>query len=488
MARRSKHNLSRYHLATTDMGQLIPVGLTEVLPTDTVQHVASALIRLSPLAAPVMHPVTVRLHHWFVPHRLAWGDNCGKAWEDFITGGPDGQNADTIPTIATTGTAKDLLDHYGVPTVAGVNVSALPIRGYNLIFNEFYRDQDLVTERTQDDLTVARIAWEKDYFTAARPWPQKGPEVTLPLTGNAPVSITGNGNPVFSVGGGSHQLASIGGQTDAWWDTAPSGTGNAAWADPALTGTADMSGVTSANVNDVRRAFALQRFAEARSRFGSRYSEYLRYLGANPPDSRLQRPEYLGGGKQRVAISEVLQTSNTTGTEQERFGVGDLYGHGISAMRANAYRRHFNEHGYIHTLLSVRPRTIYTSGIHRTWLRQDREDFYQKELEFIGQQAVQNNEIYADPAAGGETFGYNDRYREYRENPSCVSGEFRTSLNYWHLAREFAQAPALNETFVQCDPSKRIFNEQTADSLWIMVQHRMVARRLLSKSAYGKII
>ena len=489
--RRTKHNLSSYRLLTCDMGQLVPIGLTEVLPGDTVQHRSSALIRLSPLAAPVMHPVRVRIHHFFVTMRNAWGDNCGKAWEDFITGGADGNDASTIPTVTTTADAKNLLDYYGVPPKAGIPVSALPVRAYNQVFNEYYRDQDLVTVREQDDLSVANIAWEKDYFTTSRPWAQKGPEITLPLAGQAPVKGIGKDNQTYSSG------------TGQWYETGESAATTppgqtdglaASWRageDPNNPGFpniyADLTNVSAANVNDVRRAFALQRFAEARARYGSRYAEYLRYLGSRPDDLRLDRPLYLGGGTQRVAISEVLQTANET--TQARFGVGDLYGHGVAALRSNAYRKHFTEHGYIVSVLSVRPKTIYTSSIHRTWLRQDREDFFQKELQFIGQQEVFNHEIFAqDDSTGRQTFGYADRYREYREQASCVAGEFRDTLNYWHMGREFESPPVLNESFCTCIPTKRIYNEQTANSLWIMVNHRMVARRIVAKSAYGKII
>ena len=482
--RRHKHTLGHYRLLTGDMGLLYPVGLTEVLPGDTFQHSTNALIRLSPLAAPVMHPVTVRLHHFFVPHRLSWSENCGKNWEDFITGGSDGNDAQTVPTMMSTGVAGDLLDYFGIPTVANVSISSLPIRAFNLIYNEFYRDQDLAPERAEEEKTVPRVAWEKDYFTTARPWPQKGPEITLPLSGQAPVktgvpSTSGTTNLGLGYTDGTFAMDASQAQVRPSTTTAPV-AGSELFA--------DLSEASAANVNDVRRAFALQRFAEARARYGSRYTEYLRYLGiSNPADSRLRRPEYLGGGRVRVAVSEVLQTSPEPA--DPRFGVGDLYGHGVAAVRSNAYRRFFQEHGYIISLLSVRPKAMYTNGIHRTFLRQDREDFYQKELEFIGQQGVYNDEVYAtSDASGRETFGYSDRYREYRENPSGVSGEFRSTLNYWHLGREFTAAPALNQSFVECDPSKRIYNDQTQDSLWIMVQHRMVARRILSRSAYGKII
>lgn len=494
--RRYKHNLSDYRLLTGDISYLYPVGLTEVLPNDTIQQATSALIRMSPMAAPVMHPITVRVHHFFVPHRLSWSflnnNDCGKSWESFITGGADGNDATQVPQMTTTGNAKDVLDYMGIPRVSGISVSAVPVACYNLIWNEFYRDQDLGVERGNKDLNVATVAWEKDYFTASRPWPQKGPEVTLPVAGQAPVRGIGKTNQTFT---GTNTTVFETGQTGSTTFASSQGIDQATGVthleeDPNNAGFpgvyADLSQASATNINDVRRAFALQRFQEARSRYGSRYTEYLRYLGVTPRDSRLDRPEYLGGGSVRVAISEVLQTAPEGASP--RYGVGDMYGHGIAAVRHNPWRRFFDEHGYVVTMLSVRPKAIYGTPIHRTWLRQDKEDFYQRELEFIGQQAVYNNELYADATNGGNVFGYADRYREYRESPSLVTAEFRDTLNYWHLAREFSQAPALNEQFVYNPASKRIYNSQSTDGLWIMVQNRRVARRLLSKSAYGKII
>lgn len=486
MARRYLHNLGRYQLLTGDMMKLYPIGLTEVIRNDTVQHSTNALIRFSPMAAPIMHPVTVRVHHFFVPHRLSWkflndGD-CGEGWENFITGGPDGNDASTPPQMATTGVAKDLLDYLGLPRVAGINVNAMPVAAVNLIWNEYYRDQDLSVERTNKDVSIPAIAWEKDYFTSARPWPQKGPEITLPITGQAPVAVgKASTDPQFDYGiqmtDKTAKLASGGTRLQSSSDTA-------AAADAMF---ADLSQATAIPVTELRRALALQRMGEVRSRYGSRYTEWLRYYGVrSPSDARLQRPEFLGGGRVRMSISEVLQTGEGA---TPRYGVGDMYGHGVGAIRSNAYRRYFEEDGYIISLLSVRPKVVYTTGINRLWLRKDKEDFYQKELEFIGQQAIFNNELYADAAGGENVFGYADRYREYRENPSLVTGEFRDStLNYWHLGREFTAAPALNHAFVYEPASKRIFQEQTQDSMWILVQHRMAARRNISKSAYGKII
>lgn len=489
-----KHNLSHRRLLTCDMGQLVPIGLVEVLPGDIFQHGTSALIRLSPMQAPVMHPVTVRLHHFYVPHRLSWADGCGKAFEEFITGGKDGTDQSTIPTINTTGTTNDLFDYYGInEKVSGIPVSALPIRAFNLIFNEYFRDQDLVEERQVDDTTIPLIAWEKDYFTASRPYAQKGPDITLPIAGRAPV--TGIGSETGEFNQGKTGMRETGGGTVTYtngvatWSTNQVRIRGTAASDGFPDIYAELSSATAATIQQVREAFALQRFAEVRSRFGSRYVEYLQYLGiSRPSDARLRRPEFLGGGKQSVQISEVLQTANEAGATTPRFGVGDLYGHGVAGVRGNTYRRRFEEHGYVVSLLSVRPRAMYTQGIHRTWLRQVRSDFWQKELEFIGQQEVLNNEIFADATTGNQTFGYADKYREYREHPSGISGEFRKELLYWHLGRVFESNPVLNQSFIDCKPSKRIFNEQTRHSLWIQVQHRLAAKRLVSRSAYAKII
>lgn len=484
--KRSKHSLSNYKLLTCDFGQLVPVGLFECLPGDTFQHSTSLLLRLSPLMAPVMHPVSVRLHHWFVPNRMLWDD-----WEDFITGGPTGTGSGgTYPTSGAgfTPTKGDLFDYMGVPVgrplLAG-QLSMLPIRAYNHIFNEWYRDEDLVSEVAVDNSTVQRIAWEKDYFTTARPWSQKGPAVTLPIGASAPVVPDGDGKPKWSTEGlGLYHQQGV--QAINWSATPVAGSQNpAGWHTTALR--ADLASAVPPDIIDVRRAFALQRYQEARAQYGSRYTEYLRYLGVRSSDARLQRPEYLGGGKQTIAFSEVLRTgaeSNATDAP-----IGEMKGHGISALRSNRYRYFCEEHGYILTLLSIRPRTMYTDGIARTWSRRTKEDYYQKELELIGQQEVLNKEVYLGGVTADETtFGFQDRYAEYRHEYSSIAGDFRDTLDYWHMARKFATLPTLNGSFIECDPTKRIFAEQTAHSCWIMCSHSVQARRLVGKRTIGRVI
>lgn len=498
--KRSKHSLSNYKLLSCDLGELVPIGLTEVLAGDSIQQTTNALIRAAPLLSPVMHPLNVVISHWFVPNRLIWDD-----WEKFITGGPDGMDASVYPTIAmpaSTGAAVgSLADYLGVvPGVADLQVSALPFRAYAMIFNEWFRDQDLVTPLVIDTTSGADTttntalqngAWEKDYFTSARTFEQKGPSITIPLGSTAPVlgiggsgtagvgNFTGwaqdgqmSGLPTISVGEGSPGNF-IGLEADT---TGAFATGNR----PNIR--ADLSGASAVTVNVLREALALQRYEEARARYGSRYVEYLAYLGVRSSDARLQRPEYLGGGKETIQFSEVLQTGE--GTDP----VGTLRGHGISSMRSNRYRRFFEEHGYVVTLLTARPKAIYASGLARHWNRRTKEDFWQKELEHIGQQEILNKEVYAAHASPDNRFGFQDRYDEYRRTFSSIAGEFRTTLDYWHFARQFGSSPALNADFVKCVPTEEPFAVPSEDVLQIMARHNIQARRLVCKTGTSFIM
>jgi len=499
--KRSKFSLSNYKLLSGDLGKLIPVGLTEVLPGDTIQQATSALIRSQPLLAPVMHPVHVTIHHWFVPHRIIWDD-----WENFITGGPDGDDASVFPTITFTSggglaAVGSLADYLGVPPAAtSIEVSALPFRAYALIWNEWYRDQDLQTALTIDttsgadtttNVALQNVCWEKDYFTTSRVDPQKGPEITLPLGLTAPVKGFGKLNQNFNTAAQA-VYETDGSGTTVYADSAVINNASAderfyVEEDPDHAGYpgifADLSAATAVSVNTVREAFALQRFEEARARYGSRYTEYLRYLGVRSSDARLQRPEYLGGGKQTIQFSEVLQTApNATDGDTGNVGVGALKGHGIGALRSNRYRKFFEEHGYVITCISVRPKTVYVEGLARTWNRRTKEDFWQKELQTIGQQEVLFKELSGYSATPNSTFGYQDRYDEYRRTESSVAGEFRTStLDYWHYGRVFDGSLGLNSAFVSCVPTTRVLASTATDPLIMMVNHSIQARRLVSK-------
>lgn len=494
MRKRNKFSLSYYKLFTCKMGYIIPIGLTEVIPGDTIRHATGLFMRLAPMLAPVMHPCNVTIHTWYVPLRLIWDE-----FEDFITGGPDGLNTSVFPTVtAPSGgfTVGSLADYLGVPPkVDGLEISALPFRAYNLIYNEWYRDQELETEiplstnsgpDTETALDLMRGDWERDIFTTARPWPQKGMDVTVPVSGAGGTAIVSNNKPfLLSDFLPENKGATLRGTTLATNER----TATISWQGMDLNGvnsnvplgfkgsdtglTLNASGLT-VDINQLREAFALQRFEEHRAMYGSRYVEYLRYLGIKASDARLQRPEYLGGGRQTIQFSEVLQTAE--GTDP----VGTLRGHGIASMRSNRYRRFIEEHGYILSFLLVRPKSIYMQGVPRTWLRRVKEDFWQKELEHIGQQEVYTQELYA-AAEKDKVFGYQNRYDDYRQHWSSVSGEFRDVLNYWHMAREFANEPVLNADFVSAVPTERIFAAQKNDQLYCLANHSIQARRIISK-------
>ncbi len=492
--KRNKFSLSNYKLLTCDQGELVPCGLMEVLPGDSVQHSTSALVRATPLLSPIMHPVNVRIHHWFVPNRLIWDD-----WESFITGGEDGADASVFPTITHgggTGVANSsLADYLGVPPgVNNIVTSALPFRAAALVWNEWYRDQDLQTKLVIDtsdgadvttDLSLQNVCWEKDYFTTARPWTQLGDEISLPLGTVAPIRGTAVDTEVFSENSATERPIQLENGTGQLQQTGYTGTTSDMRfvTDSAKIGLeADLSTATAASINDLREAIALQKYREARARYGARYTEYLRYLGINPKDSRLGRPEYLGGGRQTLQFSEILQTGVTT--DGATAGVGNMHGHGIGAMRSNRYRKFFEEHGYVISFIVTLPKTMYSQGLPKTWSRTTKEDFFQKELQGIGQEEVLNKELYAAHASPDGTFGYQDRYDGYRRTESTLSAEFRGGEQYdhWHMARIFAGDPTLNAAFVKSNPTVRCQADQTNHSLLIMANHSIQARRMLAKT------
>lgn len=499
--KRSKHSLGFFRLLSGDMGALIPIGWFEVLPGDTIQHATSALVRASPMVSPAMHPVNVRIHHWYVPYRLIWSE-----FEDFITGGPNGTSLPSFPTMVISNAAPaavgSLLDYLGIPTgtvwtAGAADYSALPVRAYQKIWNENYRDEDLetlaaISTASGVDATTAQtiknISWEKDYFTSSRPWEQKGPAVTLPLGTKAPISGLGVAvGSTFPTAGATIKDATTGAAGVVYPNSNNTtniplhirGTLSTSSGVPDIY--ADLSTATAATVNQIRQAMAIQRFEEARARYGSRYTEYLRYLGVRSSDARLQRPEYLGGGKQTIQFSEVLQTGPSASPDQANV-VGALKGHGIGAMRSNRYRRFIEEHGLVMSVMSIRPKTVYMNGIERKFLKRLKEDFWQRELEHIGQQSIKKSEIYVSSANPNAIFGYQDRYDEYRRSYSGVSGEFRTTLNYWHMARDFVSEPGLNASFVSCVPPLRTFASSITDPFYVFANHSVQARRMVAKT------
>lgn len=506
--KRSNFNLGHTHLTSCDMGELVPVGLLPVIQGDVIEMSTSILTRLSPMLAPVMHPTHMTIHHWFVPHRLVWTEAGGAntGFEAFITGGPDGTSAPTHPTITLPNSgaggvvAGSLADYLGVPLGynadnTGYTVSALPFRGYALIWNQFYRDEDLQTKLVIDftdgaDTTTStvlqNVCWEKDYFTSSRSFAQKGAAVSLPL-GTAAEVKSSSGTISFYGGAGAaiQAYSNTGADTSAIWMKGTTGAGqtNGLW-NYGPTGTtttglyADLTNATAATIGSLRLAAAVQRLLENGARHGSRFIEYLARMGIRSSDARLQLPEYLGGGRDTIQVSEVLQTAE--GTDP----VGALKGHGISATSSNKFIRFFEEPGYIFSFAYVKPKTIYTQGLSRHWNLRTKLEYWQPELQFIGQQAVLNKEIYAPHTTPEGTFGYQDRYDEYRRSESRVSGEFRTStLNFWHFGRTFASSPTLNGSFVSSVPTDVPFAVPSEDVLYLMVRHSIRAKRLVSRDA-----
>lgn len=457
---RNQFNLSHEHKTSVDMGQLVPVMCEEVLPGDTFRHSISALARVSPLATPVMHRCELRLHTFYVPNRILWDQ-----WEDFITTKDEGI---VKPTYTTTASNEKLLDYMGIPNVAGLAIDALPIQSFNLIWNEYYRDQDLQAERDLLDTTVPTCAWQKDYFTIARPTPQKGDPETIPVGGQQRVEA-----------GAGHTLPY---QTDLTFALDPSDQYYAA----ETGGPGNASGLfvtqeAEINIDDLRRSIALQRFAEARMRFGSRYVDYLRYIGVNPSDGRLDRPEYLGGGKETLSFSEVLQQ---TSLDSAQGTVGEMYGHGIGMGMAGQYQKMFEEHGWVITLMSIRPKTVYQQALPRKFTRTTAMDYWQKELEVLPWQEVKTQEVYAPAADATTVFGYVPRYEEYRHSCSVVSSTLRGGTEEdWHLARKFDTEPVLNSSFVECTPSERIYQDANQPNLIVNVLHNIKARRFVGQTA-----
>lgn len=512
--KRSHFDLSHERKFSMKMGYLVPILLQEVVPGDSFRVNTEHLVRFAPLISPVMHRVNVFTHYFFVPNRLVFDD-----WQEYITGGESGESEVPLPLIRL-GRGLDksyisegsLCDYFGLPVwkdtgdpVTSVSVNALPFRAMTLIYNDYYRDQNLEGEIPfsrgsvvppsdySSLLTLRRRYWEKDYFTSCLPFTQRGGEVTIPLLGRAPVTLDYSqfsegvdypANMVDSVGGsipsGRTFITSDGGEIR--YNNTPGGTEPAGFAyyDPQGTLVANLDAVTSSTINDLRRAFCLQRFLERGARGGSRYREFiLSHFGILSSDSRLQRPEYLGGGKSPVVISEVLQTSSTDDVTPQ----GNMSGHGVSVSNTHQFKRSFEEHGYIIGIMSVLPVTSYSQGIPRHFLRRDRLDYYWPDFAHLGEQAVEVRELYYDYDIDDDlavsAFGYLPRYEEYRSTLSSVHGAFRSSYSFWHMGRLFDAPPSLNIDFLISDPTKRIFSvtDPNVDELFVNLYNNVQAIR-----------
>lgn len=499
----NKFNLSHERKLSCHMAKLIPINCVEIVPGDKFRVGVESLIRLAPMKAPIMHRMNVTVHHFFVPNRIIY-----DGWETFITGGEDGKQEVNFPKINFTDAdsaflAKgSLADYLGIATMVPTStlyqstpVSALPFRAYTEIWNEYYRDQNLQSaieyDKGETDITSQELAniaelrtraWEKDYFTSSLPWTQRGDDVMLPI--DSVYNPQYRDQTVSRLEG----LATLSPLGDAFI-----GNDGSVTAGTVIDGSPDvpiwlegleqdqMIDASSVTVNELRTAVKLQEWLERNARAGSRYVEQiLSHFGVKSSDARLQRPEYLGGSVNPIQISEVLNTVGEVGGAPQ----GDMTGHGITYNKANGFKRRFEEHGILMSLMSITPKTAYQQGIPRQYQKFDRYDYYWPEFAHLGEQDVKMSELYFKWDAQyvpSDTFGYQARYAEYKQAQSQVAGDFRDTLDFWHLGRQFSEEPVLNASFITADPSKRIFavTDETEHELWCQIYNQVSALRLM---------
>lgn len=515
--KRNLFDLSHEVKMSAKFGRLYPVLLMDTLPGDVVRDQMTLFCRMAPMLAPILHMIDVSTHFFFVPNRLLT-----DVWEEFITGGQDGLAEVVLPYVTPDGLDDNqivgtgtLWDYLGLPPQGGSTlndeqISALPFRAYAKIWNDYYRDPNLDVElelntELEGDVSVETFTeildtpgntfgmrqrgWEKDYFTAALPWAQRGAQVLMPLSGFGETiqhSVLDGPPSVIDLLGAEVTTGIRGGAAFPGQLSNDAETQSAS-----LVGQKVEFNASNVTINDFRRSLAISKWMENNARGGGRYIEQIEsHFGQRVPDFRLQRAEYLGGGKQKVVISEVLSTADT-----EDIPVGDMAGHGMSVGKSNRFTYRCQEHGWIVGIMSVMPKTSYSQGIDKMWSRTSKYDFGWPELANLGEQEIKSKEIFFDFAPAGAAanqtvFGYIPRYAEYKFRNDRIAGDFRTTLDFWHLGRNFTARPVLDSEFLRMieDPAsggdedtfRRIFAVQDGtDYLWMQLFHRLTAKRPL---------
>lgn len=509
---KSVFNLSYEKKFDFDFGQLIPVCCEEMVPGDTFKVGNEIIIRFNPLFAPILQEINGYVHYFFVPSRLIWSD-----WEKFIVGPKEGE-ADTLalprfhPVISASTYSSEqafgpysLYDYFGFPLLKDASNDwsypgrsttvgqpgymfrplAFPWRCYNLIWNEYYMDENLQTPVDLDQPLVLHRNWAKDYFTSALESQQRGTAPAISMKGLIPIIAGGRSgalpDEVYAVLGTTPSESSV---------YANMSTGAAV----GKTLVGDLGEGVGIDVSEMRTAFQVQKWMERNMRCGVRYTEFLHaHYGVSPRDDRLQRPEYLGGSKSPIIVSEVVQTANDT---SQSTGTGSLYGKGITADRNFICTYHAKEFGYLVGILSVMPKATYQQGVDRKWLRKSRFDFYSPEFAHLSEQPVSNEELFAfpgitdngdltDPKGNGDLFGFQAPWNEMRANNSKVCGALRDTLDFWHLGRQFSTLPQLNSDFITCDATrddlKRIFQVPSVPGMICNFANIITAIRPLPK-------
>ncbi|AXL14440.1 major capsid protein [Microviridae sp.] len=476
---RSTFDMSHSWKGTMESWQLIPTMCMEVLPGDTFNAKSTIFMRLATPIKPVMDNLTADIHYFFVPNRLVW-DN----WQFFMGERIDPDDDPTtvsVPQVAVDFNVQNvgldsvknvLADAFGLPmynpgdtTPVLGNVNALPFRAYALIYNDWYRNQNINDsvpiprgdgpDAATSEYTEIKFRHKRaDYFTRALPWPQKGDPVFLPLGDSAPVtagrSVGGDFFTFVSPATGKEIALRRDGNDESEVGYVTDDGSILPVNDPFFPFmNVDLSVATAATINDIRTAFQIQRLLERDARGGTRYIEIiLSHFNVQSPDARLQRPEYLGGGTSRITVNPVAATAETTDTPQ-----GNLAAVATGLLKGG-FNHSFTEHGYVIGILSVRSDQTYQRGLDRMWSRETRYDYYWPALSHLGEQAIKNKEIYLEVGdeSADEIWGYQERYAEYRYQPGRITGKFRSedtaSLDVWHLSQDWTEMPVLNGFFV----------------------------------------